>query len=68
MTDWQERMHEEARQLGGKILGATAMLASPAYLDLTEVERRLLTNQVTHMLGYQYILNERIALYRGETE
>lgn len=68
MTDWQERMHEEARQLGAKILGATAMLASPAYLDLTELERRLLTNQVTHMLGYQYTLNERIALYRGETE
>ena len=68
MTDWQDQMHDEARQLGAKILGATAMLASPAYLDLTELERRLLTNQVTHMLGYQYILNERIALYRGETK
>ena len=68
MTDWQERMHEEARQLGAKIAGATTMLASPAYLDLTEVERRLLTNQVTHMLGYQYILNERIALYKEETK
>ena len=61
-------MRTERRQLGAKILGATAMLASPAYLDLTELERRLLTNQVTHMLGYQYILNERIALYRGETK
>ena len=68
MTDWQERMHEEARQLGAKILGAMAMLSSPTYLDLTEVERRLLTNQVTHMLGYQYILNERIALYKEETK
>ena len=68
MTDWQERMYEESRQLGEKIAGATAMLASPKYLNLTEIERRLLTNQVTHMLGYQYILNERIALYRGETE
>ena len=68
MTDWQERMHEEARQLGAKIAGVTTMLASPAYLDLTEVERRLLTNQVTHMLRYQYILNEHIALYKEETK
>lgn len=68
MTDWQERLYEESRQLGAKILGATAMLASPSYLDLTEIERRLLTNQVTHMLGYQYILNERIALYKEETK
>jgi hypothetical protein len=61
-------MHEEARQLGAKISEATAMLSMDAYFDLTEAERRLLTNQVTHMLGYQYILNERIALYRGETK
>ena len=68
MTDWLEQAHEDSRQLGAKILEATAMLSMDAYFDLTEIERRLLTNQVTHMLGYQYMLNERIALYQEETK
>jgi hypothetical protein len=68
MTDWQERMVEEARQLGEKLLAATAMLTNQKYLGLTELERRLLHNQITQMEGYYYILVERIAHYTGDTK
>lgn len=65
MTDRQERMAEEATDLGKTLMAATNMLTSPEYQNLTEFERRLLHNQITQMQGYYYILVERILYYKG---
>lgn len=71
MTDWQERLVGEAKSLSEKIVALTTFVAGSNYLRLSENERGLLIQQLRYMIDYQYVLNERISLYKtlsGDSE
>ena len=65
MTDWQQRLLDEADELAKKISALVAFISSGVYLSLSERERQLLSAQLKYMFDYQYVLSERIAFYKN---
>ena len=63
MTDWQERLMFEQKELSEKIIKLSDFLMSETYRDLGSLERVLLETQLDYMTGYHNILNKRIGIY-----
>lgn len=67
MTDWQKRMITEREELARKILGITAFICGPEFMNLSENERTLLSAQLQHMADYYAILVKRTLFYTQQS-
>ena len=60
MEDWQQRVVDEAKDLGGKLDRLTAFFNTEAFAKLEAEARSLMREQAVHMQGYLRTLQDRI--------
>lgn len=68
MTDWQDRLVREERELAEKIMKLTHFFQTETYQELGSYDRLLLSTQLDYMSGYQRVLSKRISWYEHATE
>jgi len=63
MLPHQERVAEEVKALGEKIDALEKFLRTAIFLSLGEQEQHLMITQLWFMIGYEKVLNDRLALW-----
>ncbi len=65
MKDWQERVIEEQKEVGGRGQKLYDFIESDAYEALPAFDRIALAMQLTHMQGYARVLRRRINEFKN---
>lgn len=63
MTDYQQRVIDEKRELDLKLSKLVDFLSSKIFKDLPKEDKKLLKSQTAEMKKYSEILDKRIALF-----
>jgi hypothetical protein len=66
MEDWQQRVLDEKRELGDKIVRLDTFIGSPGYNVLHEPEQARLRRQHYHMKHYYQVLQERVDAWKPQ--
>jgi hypothetical protein len=64
MTDWQQRVIDEKRELDAKLVKLDVFLESGAFKSLDVVDKAVLKDQRVIMFKYSCLLNIRIELFK----
>jgi hypothetical protein len=57
---WQARLYREHDELCERIAKLRAFISTPEYLELAEVDKDDLHEQLTHMTNYGRVLTRRV--------